>query len=222
MVNMNRLSTAKRAAVVAALVEGCSIRATVRMTGVAKNTIVKLLVELGAAVLEVSGRDASQPAVQARSSATKFGRSSARRTRTCPQTSKGSSASAPCGRGRHRCRHEADSVVARRRRATLARRTSSCRTWPAGCADRVQLTTDGHKPYLAAVEGAFGVDIDYAMLMKIYGADPHGEKRYSPAVCLGCETKVVTGDPNPKHISTSATWSARTSRCGCRCAGSRA
>jgi IS1 family transposase len=68
---------------------------------------------------------------------------------------------------------------------------------------RVQLTTDGHKPYLLAVEGAFGADIDYATLAKIYGPDPSAEKRYRPAVCLGCETKIVSGDPNPKHISTS-------------------
>ena len=68
---------------------------------------------------------------------------------------------------------------------------------------RVQLTTDGHRPYLLAVEGAFGADIDYATLAKIYGPDPSAKKRYSPAVCLGCETKIVSGDPNPKHISTS-------------------
>jgi IS1 family transposase len=54
-------------------------------------------------------------------------------------------------------------------------------------ANRVQLTTDGHRPYLAAVEDAFGADIDYAMLVKIYGADANPEKRYSPAVCLGCK-----------------------------------
>ena len=68
---------------------------------------------------------------------------------------------------------------------------------------RVQLTTDGHKPYLAAVEDAFGADIDYAVLQKIYGQDANPEKRYSPAVCLGCKTEVVTGQPDPKHISTS-------------------
>ncbi|OFW43585.1 MAG: transposase [Acidobacteria bacterium RIFCSPLOWO2_12_FULL_67_14b] len=69
--------------------------------------------------------------------------------------------------------------------------------------NRVQLTTDGHKPYLAAVEDAFGADIDYATLTKLYGNDPEGEKRYSPAVCIGCESKTITGDPDPKHISTS-------------------
>ena len=67
----------------------------------------------------------------------------------------------------------------------------------------MQLTTDGHKPYLAAVEDAFGVDIDYAMLVKIYGSDPEAEKRYSPAKCLGCDVKLITGEPDPKLICTS-------------------
>jgi IS1 family transposase len=70
-------------------------------------------------------------------------------------------------------------------------------------ANRVQLTTDGHRPHLAAVEDAFGDDIDYAMLVKVNGADNNPEKRYSPAVCLGCKTQEVTGAPDPKHISTS-------------------
>jgi len=68
---------------------------------------------------------------------------------------------------------------------------------------RVQLTTDGHRPYLAAVDGVFGADIDYATLTKIYGNDPDGEKRYSPAKCLGIKCDVVAGDPDPDHISTS-------------------
>ena len=69
--------------------------------------------------------------------------------------------------------------------------------------NRVQLTTDGHRPYLEAVESAFGEDIDYARLVKIYGSDPETDKRYSPAKCLGCDVKTVTGNPNPKHVSTS-------------------
>jgi hypothetical protein len=68
---------------------------------------------------------------------------------------------------------------------------------------RVQLTTDGHRPYLAAVEDAFGADIDYAILQKLYGAEADSETRYSPAVCIGCKVETVTGDPDPKHISTS-------------------
>jgi IS1 family transposase len=70
-------------------------------------------------------------------------------------------------------------------------------------AHRVQLTSDGHRPYLEAVEAAFGADIDYAMLNKIYGGTVEGEKRYSPAKFVGCSTKVVTGNPDEKHISTS-------------------
>src|SRR5438876_8283838 len=71
-------------------------------------------------------------------------------------------------------------------------------------ANRVQLTTDGHHVYVDAVEDAFGADIDYAMLQKIYGAPSDEEaRRYSPAKCIGCDMKVVSGDPDPKYVSTS-------------------
>jgi IS1 family transposase len=70
-------------------------------------------------------------------------------------------------------------------------------------AHRVQLTTDGHRPYLEAVEDAFGGEIDYAMLIKLYGQDPENERRYSPAHCIGTETRTVVGLPDPEHISTS-------------------
>ena len=71
-------------------------------------------------------------------------------------------------------------------------------------AGRVQLTTDGHKAYLEAVEGAFGADVDYAMLVKLYGAAPESAKgRYSPAECVGARKEPIEGTPDPKHISTS-------------------
>jgi IS1 family transposase len=70
-------------------------------------------------------------------------------------------------------------------------------------ANRVQLTSDGHKAYLEAVEGAFGADVDYAMLVKLYGPSLEGEKRYSPAECIGAHKEVIEGKPDPKHISTS-------------------
>ena len=68
----------------------------------------------------------------------------------------------------------------------------------------MQVTTDGHIAYLEAVEGAFGMDCDYAMLQKIYGA-PSDEERhcYSPGCCIGCDMKVVSGNPDPQHVSTS-------------------
>jgi IS1 family transposase len=69
--------------------------------------------------------------------------------------------------------------------------------------NRIQLTTDGHRVYAEAVEQAFGSEIDYAMLVKIYGASNEGEARYSPATCIGCRTGVLAGNPDPKHISTS-------------------
>ncbi len=83
---------------------------------------------------------------------------------------------------------------------------------------RVQLTADGHKPYLSAVEDAFGADIDYVVL-RIYGQDDNPEQRYSPAVCLG----KVENDTGNRTRSTSPrpTWSVRTSQCACRCGGLR-
>jgi len=70
-------------------------------------------------------------------------------------------------------------------------------------AHRVQLTTDGHANYLKAVRDAFNDEIDYAMLVKLYGADPEQEKRYSPATCVGAEKRKITAKPASKHISTS-------------------
>ncbi|HLE81552.1 MAG TPA: IS1 family transposase, partial [Dehalococcoidia bacterium] len=70
---------------------------------------------------------------------------------------------------------------------------------------RVQLTTDGHRAYLVAVEDAFGADVDYAMLVKLYGRshEAHAETRYSPAECVGAQVAVIQGKPDPDHISTS-------------------
>lgn len=202
MVIMNRLSTAKRTAVVAALCEGNSIRTTVRMTGVAKNTIVKLLIELGDACTRyqdetlrnlpckrlqcdeiwafVGAKDKNVPEEKRG----EFGIGSVW-TWTCIDADTKLVPSWLVSTRDAGAAYEFMADVAGRMRG------------------RVQLTTDGHRPYLMAVEGAFGMDIDYATLTKIYGNDPDGEKRYSPAKCLGCETKIVTGDPNPKHISTS-------------------
>jgi hypothetical protein len=75
--------------------------------------------------------------------------------------------------------------------------------------------SDGHRPYLQAIEGEFGADVDYAQLQKIYGAPSNEEaRRYSPARCIGCEMKTVIGDPDPKHVSTSyverQNWTLRT------------
>jgi IS1 family transposase len=79
---------------------------------------------------------------------------------------------------------------------------------------RVQVTTDGHLAYLQAVEDAFGMEVDYAQLQKLYGASPEPEHRYSPARCIGCESKTVIDNPDYKHVSTSfverQNWTVRT------------
>jgi hypothetical protein len=79
---------------------------------------------------------------------------------------------------------------------TLPRQIILCTIWPDGWRIRVQLTTDGHKPYLTAVEDAFGSEIDYAMLVKISGAERAGEARYSPAQCAGARKAIISGDPD--------------------------
>jgi hypothetical protein len=68
---------------------------------------------------------------------------------------------------------------------------------------RPQITTDGHKIYVNAIEDAFGSAVDYAMLVKLYGVSPEAEKRYSPAECIGCREQAIAGKPDPAHISTS-------------------
>ena len=88
-------------------------------------------------------------------------------------------------------------------------------------ANRVQLSTDGNRVYLDAVENAFGVEIDYAMLRKIYGADLQGDTRYSPATCIGCEMKIINGTRS-RSTFPPVMSSGRTSPCGCLCGGLRA
>jgi len=86
----------------------------------------------------------------------------------------------------------------------LNMQTCLCVTWLRDWTTRVQLTTDGHRAYLQAVDGAFGNDIDYAQLVKLYGNSPNrATKRYSPAECTGIKKKDRTGSPDDKHISTS-------------------
>ena len=77
---------------------------------------------------------------------------------------------------------------------------------------RVQLTSDGHKAYLEAVEEAFGNDVDYAVLQKLYGTAPEAQTRYSPARCIGIRSEEITGNPDPKHISTSFCRAAKSER----------
>ena len=199
---MDRLTTAKRVAVVGALVEGNSIRATARMTDVSKPTILKLLADLGPACTRYQNEHL---------------RNLRCRRIQCDeiwqfcyakQKNVENAKSAPEGAG------DVWTWVAIDADTKLIpawligpRDLGSAYTFMMNLASRlrwrVQLTTDGLTSYLSAVEDAFGADIDYAMLRKTYGADPEAEKRYSPAKIQGCSTDIVAGDPSPKHISTS-------------------
>lgn len=202
MVSMNRLSTEIRVQVVASLVEGNSIRATCRMTGVAKNTVVKLLTELGEACQWYQDehlRNLPCKRVQC-DEVWSFCYS---KDKNVPEQHKGEfgygdvwtwtalcadTKLVPCWLvGRH------TGADARAFISDLSDRL----------ANRVQLTTDGYRAYLGAVEEAFGADIDYAILDKMYGPEPEGERRYSCADCVGTKRRIVMGKPNPKDISTS-------------------
>jgi IS1 family transposase len=200
---MNKLDTEKRSQILSCLVEGNSIRATCRMTGAAKNTVVKLLVDAGRACSDYQDkafRNLKCQRIQCDEIwsfvGSKEKNTSARKkvegngdvwtwTALDPD-----SKLVPCWFVGSR-----DAGSAYHFMHDLADRLSN----------RVQLTTDGHKPYLSAVEDAFGTGIDYAMLVKIYGAERQGEARYSPAVCMGARKAVISGKPEVKHISTSLT-----------------
>ena len=202
MVSMNRLDPTRRAQVVRCVVEGNSIRSTVRMTGVAKNTIVKLLVELGAACSEYQDRVMRNLPCQRIQCDDVWAFVGCKQKNVTPEKAQASVCGdvwtwtaidaetklIPCWLIGQR-----DAIAARDFIEDLAGRL----------ANRVQLTTDGHKPYLTAVDRAFGEEIDYAQLVKIYGADVEGQKRYSPAQCIGTRVMPMVGDPDPAHISTS-------------------
>jgi IS1 family transposase len=211
---MNRLDAKTRAAVLNCLTEGCSIRSTVRMTGVSKKAVSRLLVEAGAVAAASHDPDtrnlpcrriqvdelwtfcyAKAKNVTAEIAAKAPGAGSVWLWVAMDADTK----LVPCvmiGDRNGDTAHEFISDLASRLRY------------------RVQMTSDGHRPYLEAIESAFGAQIDYAMLVKLYGSDPEGERRYSPAQCIGAVPTVISGRPDPEHISTSyverQNWTVRT------------
>jgi len=202
IVSMNILSNAKRVQVLAALVEGNSIRATVRMTGVAKNTIVKLLADVGQACENYQNKVMVNLPCK-RIQVDEIWSFCYAKQKNVPEQFDGQ-----FGYG------DVWTWVA------LDADTKLVPTWLVGGRDagwatafmqdvarrlkhRIQLTSDGHKPYLTAVEDAFGGEVDYATLVKIYGKVKEPEQKYSPSHITGCQLAVVNGNPDPKYISTS-------------------
>jgi IS1 family transposase len=201
-ISMNRLSNEQRSAVVNCLVEGCSIRSTVRLTGVCKKTVMRLLVECGAfcaASQDTAFRNLKCQRLQVDEM---WSFCYCKQKNVTPDIANKQVAGdawlwsaidadtklVPCWYVGQRDAQAATDFI-----ADLESRL----------ANRIQLTSDGLKLYVNAVIDAFADEIDYAQLMKHYGNDPEGEKRYSPAVCTGAQKIIRLGDPELKHVSTS-------------------
>lgn len=203
MLRMNKLDTKTRAKVLAMLCEGASMRSVSRLTDTSINTVAKLLVDAGRFCAgfhdaKVRGMKASKVQVDEIWS---FTAAKAKNVAAMKAPVMGA------GDTWTWTAIEADTklIVSH----FVGGRDGECAAWfmddvAARLATRVQLTSDGHKAYLEAVEGAFGADVDYAMLVKLYGSSPESSKgRYSPAECTGIIKKPIEGKPDPKYISTS-------------------
>jgi IS1 family transposase len=199
---MNRLSRQERAQIIRLLVEGNSLRSTTRITGRSINTVSKLLVDLGMACERY--QDERLPDLTSRriecDEIWSFCRAKARNV---PEEHRGEPGWGDIWTW---VAHDPD--------------TKLVSTWLVGDRDaafanaflldlasrlryRVQLTTDGHRPYLDAVERAFGRDVDFAQLVKFYGTEPGEERKFSPPVVLSEEVRIIQGQPDPERISTS-------------------
>jgi len=205
MVSMsNRLSTEQRARIVGCLCEGMSIRATVRVTGAAKNTVTKLLVDLGQACADYQDT-ALVDLPCTRVECDEIWSFCYAKAKNVPAEHEGEYGYGDVWTWTAIC---ADTKLVPS--WYVGRRDTECAFYFISdlknrLANRVQLTTDGHKPYLHAVEAVFGADVDYAMIHKIYGAATGAgdERRYSPAVCTGIDKRVITGNPDEAKVSTS-------------------
>ena len=204
MFNMNRLTLAQRAQILGLLVEGNSLRATSRVADCSINTVTKLLVDVGTACAEYQDKTLRRLPCK-RIQCDEIWSFCYAKQKNVPDTLKGVFGYGDVWTWTAICADTKliaswmvgtrDGDAAKAFIADLAGRLAS----------RVQLTTDGHKVYLQAVEDAFGAKVDYAMLVKLYGA-PQGrenERRYSPAECAGAIKGTVQGKPDPAYVSTS-------------------
>lgn len=200
---MNKLPLAKRVQILAMLCEGSSMRSISRVADVSINTVSKLLVDAGkacAAFHDETVRNVASKRVQV-DEIWSF--------TYAKQRNVGAAKKAPEQAGDTWTWTALDADSKLILSFFVGGRDGECAMWfmddvRARLANRVQLTSDGHKAYLEAVEGAFGGDIDYAMLIKLYGAVPESAKgRYSPAECIGARKERIEGNPDMAHVSTS-------------------
>jgi IS1 family transposase len=199
---MNKLKIEKQALVISSLVEGNSIRATCRITGVAKGTVLKLLAEVGTACAEYqdkSLRNLNCKLIQC----DEIWSFCYAKERNIPKDKRGKFGYGDIWTFTAIC---ADTklipayFVGKR---DLEDATVFLKDLASRLKNRVQLTTDGHKMYLEAVEGAFGKDVDFSQLVKLYGQTEEGQKRYSPPKCIGTIKTKINGNPEGENVSTS-------------------
>jgi IS1 family transposase len=199
---MNKLSIEKRTQIISALVEGNSINATCRMTDTAKHTVLKLLRDAGLACLKYHDLHLNNLSCKHIQCDEIWSFCYAKQAHVSPEKQ------GIFGYGDiwTWVALDADSKLVASWLVGL--RNVECATafisdLKSRLANRVQLTTDGHRVYVDAIENSFGADIDYAQLIKLYGQEPEAEKRYSPADCVGIEKHILQGNPDAKLISTS-------------------
>jgi IS1 family transposase len=200
---MKILDHKARSQILRLLCEGNSIRSVTRLTGASKNTVIKLLVDAGNACMafhDANVRDVKAKRVQV-DEIWSF--------TYAKQKNVAAAKSAPDGAGDTWTWTAIDADSKMIFSYFIGGRDGECAMWfvddlRSRLANRVQLTSDGHKAYLEAVEGAFGGDVDYATLHKVYGSSPESMKgKYSPAECIGTEKRRIEGEPDLKHVSTS-------------------
>lgn len=199
---MNKLDHKARAQALQMMAEGVSLRAITRLTGISRTTLIKLLEDAGQAFSEYQDR------VLVNLKTRRVQVDEAWAFNYCKQKNVPTAKKAPKDAGDiwTWVGLDAESKLAlswyvggRDSEAAMIFMDDLAKR----LANRVQLTSDGHKAYLEAVEGAFGADIDYAMLVKVYGPAPEGQRRYSPAECIGAIKHRVEGNPDPEYVSTS-------------------
>jgi len=200
--SMNKLSIEKKTQVITALVEGNSIRATCRMTGTAKGTVTRLLASVGVACARYQDehiRNLPCKHIQC----DEIWSFCYAKQKNVPEDKQGR-----LGYGDVWTWTAIDADTKLVPSWLVGLRSAGyghkfMKDLKSRLANRVQITTDGHKVYLWAVEDTFGPEVDYAMLVKLYGDEPESERRYSSANCIAAEPRVIQGNPDPTKISTS-------------------